>query len=52
MWNFYSFALGSVSEFGEGGAAKSTINEHPFFAKFTLEQWQYFNDHHLRQFGV
>lgn len=48
--------IGSVKKFLEGGAAKCTKHPHPFFGKFTPEEWAVFQwkhlDHHLRQFGV
>ncbi len=46
----------SVKQFFEGGPSKCTTHPHPFFGKFTPEQWAVFQwkhlDHHLRQFGV
>ena len=46
----------SIEAFYEGGPAKCTRYPHPFFGKFTPEQWAVFEwkhlDHHLRQFGV
>ena len=48
--------IDSVKKFFEGGPAKCTAHPHPFFGKFTPEQWAVFQwkhlDHHLRQFGV
>ena len=45
-----------VSEFSQGGSSRCTTHPHPFFGKFTPEQWAIFQwkhlDHHLRQFGV
>jgi hypothetical protein len=45
-----------VQEFFQGGSSKCTTHPHPFFGKFTPEQWAVFQwkhlDHHLRQFGV
>jgi hypothetical protein len=46
----------SIKKFFEGGPSKCTIHPHPFFGKFTPEEWAVFQwkhlDHHLRQFGV
>jgi hypothetical protein len=46
----------AVNQFFEGGVAKCTTYPHPFFGKFTPEEWGIFAwkhlDHHLRQFGV
>lgn len=46
----------SLQQFSAGGAAKCTTCPHPFFGKFTPEEWAVFQwkhtDHHLRQFGV
>ena len=46
----------TLSKFLKGGPAKSTQHPHPFFGKFTPEEWGIFTwkhlDHHLRQFGV
>ncbi|HET6769059.1 MAG TPA: DUF1569 domain-containing protein [Chitinophagaceae bacterium] len=48
--------IASVKKFFEGGPAKCTTHPHPFFGKFTPEEWAIFQwkhmDHHLRQFGV
>lgn len=48
--------IASVKQFFEGGPSKCTTHPHPFFGKFTPEQWAVFQwkhlDHHLRQFGV
>ena len=48
--------IASIKKFLEGGAAGCTTYPHPFFGKFTPEQWAVFQwkhmDHHLRQFGV
>ena len=45
-----------VNQFFEGGASLCTTHPHPFFGKFSPEQWAIFQwkhlDHHLRQFGV
>lgn len=45
-----------LNKFYEGGPSKCTTYPHPFFGKFTPEQWAVFQwkhlDHHLRQFGV
>ena len=46
----------AIKKFFEGGASQCTTYPHPFFGKFTPEQWAVFEwkhlDHHLRQFGV
>jgi hypothetical protein len=46
----------SIILFFEAGAAKCTTYPHPFFGKFTAEQWAILQwkhlDHHLRQFGL
>jgi hypothetical protein len=46
----------AIKQFHEGGPANVTVHPHPFFGKFTPEQWAVFQwkhlDHHLRQFGV
>jgi len=46
----------SIQKFFEGGPSKCTTYPHPFFGKFTPEEWAVFQwkhlDHHLRQFGV
>jgi len=46
----------SIKEFNEGGPSHCTSDPHPFFGKFTPEDWAVFQwkhiDHHLRQFGV
>ncbi|MGE5108462.1 MAG: DUF1569 domain-containing protein [Sphingobacteriales bacterium] len=46
----------SIKTFSEGGASRCTTHPHPFFGKFTPEEWAIFQwkhlDHHLRQFGV
>lgn len=48
--------IASVKKFFEGGPSRCTTHPHPFFGKFTPEQWAVFQwkhlDHHLRQFGV
>lgn len=48
--------IASVKKFFEGGPSKCTTHPHPFFGRFTPEQWAIFEwkhlDHHLRQFGV
>lgn len=48
--------LKSMNEFYEGGKEICTTHPHPFFGKFTPEQWAILQwkhtDHHLRQFGV
>ena len=45
-----------INTFYEGGSSKCTTHPHPFFGKFTPEQWAIYEwkhfDHHLRQFGV
>ena len=47
---------GSIKKFSELGPAGCTTHPHPFFGRFTPEQWAIFQwkhlDHHLRQFGV
>jgi hypothetical protein len=51
-----SKTIASVNKFFKGGHAGCTTYPHPFFGKFTPEQWGVFQwkhlDHHLRQFGV
>lgn len=51
-----SKAIASIKKFHEGGPSKCTTHPHPFFGKFTPEEWAVFEwkhlDHHLRQFGV
>lgn len=51
-----SKTMASVKKFAEGGPTHCTTHPHPFFGKFTPEQWAVFQwkhlDHHLRQFGV
>jgi hypothetical protein len=46
----------SILQFFEGGVSGCTKYPHPFFGKFTAEEWAIFEwkhiDHHLRQFGV
>lgn len=46
----------SIRQFFDNGPAKCTTHPHPFFGKFTPEQWAVFQwkhlDHHLRQFNV
>jgi hypothetical protein len=46
----------NIKKFGAGGPSQATTHPHPFFGKFTPEQWGVFQwkhmDHHLRQFGV
>jgi hypothetical protein len=48
--------IASLKRFFEGGPSGCTTYPHPFFGKFTPEQWAVFQwkhlDHHLRQFGV
>ena len=48
--------LVSVNNFLEGGPSQCTNHPHPFFGRFTPEEWGIFEwkhlDHHLRQFGV
>jgi hypothetical protein len=48
--------LASVKKFLEGGTSQCTTHPHPFFGRFTPEEWGIFEwkhlDHHLRQFGV
>ena len=49
-------AIASIHSFFEGGPSQCTTYPHPFFGKFTPEEWAVFQwkhlDHHLRQFGV
>jgi hypothetical protein len=51
-----SKTTGMIKKFFEGGPSGCTNYPHPFFGKFTPEQWAVFQwkhlDHHLRQFGV
>jgi uncharacterized protein DUF1569 len=51
-----SKTIASVKKFIEGGPSQCTTHPHPFFGKFTPEEWAVFQwkhlDHHLRQFGV
>ncbi|UKJ06059.1 DUF1569 domain-containing protein [Solitalea lacus] len=51
-----SKAIVSIKKFFEGGPSQCTTHPHPFFGKFTPEEWAVFQwkhlDHHLRQFGV
>lgn len=51
-----SKAIGSLKKFFEGGPSGCTTHPHPFFGRFTPEEWAVFQwkhlDHHLRQFGV
>lgn len=46
----------AIKNFAEGGPSVCTTHAHPFFGKYTPEQWAVFTwkhlDHHLRQFGV
>jgi hypothetical protein len=46
----------SIQQFHEGGPSRATRHPHPFFGKFTPNEWGVFQwkhiDHHLRQFGV
>lgn len=46
----------AILKFSEGGPSQCTTYPHPFFGKFTPEEWAVFQwkhlDHHLRQFGV
>jgi hypothetical protein len=48
--------IASIKKFFDAGSSGATIHPHPFFGKFTQEQWGVFQwkhlDHHLRQFGV
>ncbi len=48
--------INSIRKFYEGGPAQCTTYPHPFFGKFTPDEWALFQwkhlDHHLRQFGV
>ena len=51
-----STTIATIKKFSEGGPSQCTIHPHPFFGKFTPEEWAIFQwkhlDHHLRQFGV
>lgn len=51
-----STTIASIKKFFEGGPSQCTTHPHPFFGKFTPEEWAVFQwkhlDHHLRQFGV
>lgn len=51
-----SKTIASVKKFFEDVPSQCTTYPHPFFGKFTPEQWAIFQwkhiDHHLRQFGV
>lgn len=51
-----SKAIASVRKYYEGGPSRWNPHPHPFFGKFTPEEWAIFQwkhlDHHLRQFGV
>ena len=51
-----STTIATIKKFFEGGPSQCTIHPHPFFGKFTPEEWAVFQwkhlDHHLRQFGV
>ena len=48
--------IASIKKFFDGGPPQCTTHPHPFFGKFTPEEWAIFQwkhlDHHLRQFGV
>jgi hypothetical protein len=48
--------IASIKKFFEGGPTQCTTQPHPFFGKFTPDEWAIFQwkhlDHHLRQFGV
>lgn len=48
--------MNSIRRFFDGGAEGCTKVPHPFFGKFTPDEWAVFQwkhlDHHLRQFGV
>jgi hypothetical protein len=48
--------IASIKKFFEGGPTQCTTHPHPFFGKFTPQEWAVFQwkhlDHHLRQFGV
>jgi hypothetical protein len=50
-----SKVIGSIKKFYDGGPFGCTTLPHPFFGKFTPEEWAVFQwkhlDHHLRQFG-
>lgn len=51
-----SKTMASIKKFFEGGPSGCTTHPHPFFGKFTPDQWAVLQwkhlDHHLRQFGV
>ena len=51
-----STTIATIKKFFEGGPSQCTSYPHPFFGKFTPEEWAIFQwkhlDHHLRQFGV
>ncbi len=51
-----STTIALIKKFFEGGPSQCTTHPHPFFGKFTPEEWAVFQwkhlDHHLRQFGV
>jgi len=51
-----SKTIESIQKFFKGGPSECTTYPHPFFGKFTPEEWVIFQwkhlDHHLRQFGV
>lgn len=46
----------SIREFAGGGPSRCTTHPHPFFGKYTPDEWAVLQwkhlDHHLRQFGV
>ena len=48
--------LNILHEFTERGKANQLPERHPYFGKFTADDWSRFQvkhlDHHLRQFGV
>ena len=51
-----SKTIGSIKKFFDRGPSGCTTHPHPFFGRFTPEEWAVFQwkhmDHHLRQFGV
>ena len=51
-----STTIATIKKFFEGGPSNCTTHPHPFFGKFTPDEWAIFQwkhlDHHLRQFGV
>lgn len=51
-----SKTIATLKQFFENGPSKITTYPHPFFGRFTPEEWAVFQwkhmDHHLRQFGM